>query len=83
MFYGLYLKINENLSRKEKGVLGRREGGGEERRERGNLLLISVFLGNGAGAAGIAATRCGVRRVAWRGRPGGSVHHLEPFFLRN
>lgn len=57
MFYGLYLKINENLSRKEKGVLGRREGGGEERRERGNLLLISAFFGSGTGAAGIASER--------------------------
>lgn len=71
MFYGLYLKINANLSRKERGARG--GGGEEERRERGNLLLISAFPSSGAGAAGEprpAGTAAALVRGA-QGRPEG------------
>lgn len=71
MFYGLCLKINANLSRKERGARG--GGGEEERRERGNLLLISAFPSSGAGAAGEprpAGTAAALVRGA-QGRPEG------------
>lgn len=53
---------------------------GDERRERGNLLLISAFPGSGAEAAGESRSAAhGHRRDAGEGR----ARPPGPFILRN